>query len=277
MKRKLLLAAVITAVIISVSVFVGKKSDLKILSHTENEFGPVWVFEQGNMRCMSFIEPQSGILQSCMLLDNPKASIFHYSQIFLGSLFIKEQPRKILMIGLGGATVPKALNILVPRAQLDIIEINPVLVEIVRKYFDFHASDTNNIIIQDGYEFVKNSQSEVYDIVFVDAFTPDYIPPAFLTDEFIQNVKKVLVKDGVIMINTFANSEFKEQEIKLFKKNFGKYYSLSTDQTEVIAAFKGTTLPDLPEIAYKAALWRYRFVEVGVSQVSVLSLFQKSN
>ena len=92
----------------------------------------------------------------------------------------------------------------------------------------------------------------------------------------MQNIKRVLTKDGVIMMNTFATSEFKEQETKLFKKNFGEYYSLSTDQAEVIAAFKGP-LPDLSEIAHKAALWRYRFVEVGVSQINVLSLFPKSN
>jgi spermidine synthase len=276
MKIKLSLAAIIIAIIIASAVFFGQKNDLKILSHTENEFGPVWVFEQENMRCMSFLEPPSGILQSCMLLDNPKASVFHYAQIFLGSLFIQEQPRRILMVGLGGATVPKSLNILVPHAQIDIVEINPAIPEIVTKYFDFHESDRNHIIIEDGFEFAKNSPSNVYDIIFLDAFSPDYIPPSLLTDEFMQNIKRVLTKDGVIMMNTFATSEFKEQETKLFKKNFGEYYSLSTDQAEVIAAFKGP-LPDLSEIAHKAALWRYRFVEVGVSQINVLSLFPKSN
>ena len=275
MKRKLLLIVAIIVSIIAIAFFTGKKDDLKILFHTENEFGPVWVFEVENKRCMSFVEPPSDILQSCMLLDNPKISIFHYAQIFLSSLFIQEQPKRILMIGLGGATVPKSLNILVPRAHLDIVEINPAIPEIVTKYFNFHESDKNHIIIDDGFEFVKNSPSDIYDIVFVDAFTPDYIPPSFLTDEFMQNVKRVLTKDGVIMINTFATSKFKEQETQLLKKNFGEYYSLSTSSTDVFTAFNGD-LPEISDIAYKAALWRYRFVEVGVSQIDVLSLFTKS-
>jgi spermidine synthase len=109
MRRKLSLIVAIIASITAIAFFTVKKDDLKILFHTENDFGPVWVFEMENKRCMSFVEPPSNILQSCMLLDNPKVSIFHYAQIFLGSLFIQEQPKRILMIGLGGATVPKSL------------------------------------------------------------------------------------------------------------------------------------------------------------------------
>ena len=44
MKIKLSLAAIIIAIIIASAVFFGQKNDLKILSHTENEFDPVWVF-----------------------------------------------------------------------------------------------------------------------------------------------------------------------------------------------------------------------------------------
>ena len=36
------------------------------------------------------------------------------------------------------------------------------------KYFNFNESDKNHIIIDDGFEFVKNSPSDIYDIVFVE-------------------------------------------------------------------------------------------------------------
>lgn len=275
MKRKLLMGAVLVSIIAAIAFF-GAKDNIKILSYTENNFGPVWVFEGENRRCMSFLKPPSAVTQSCMLLDSPKVSVFHYAQIFLGALFVKDQPKKILMLGLGGATVPKALNILVPKAELDIVEINPAIPPIVAKYFGFQESDKNHIFVEDGFEFVKNSPADVYDIVFLDAFTPDYIPPSFLTNEFMQNVKKILAKDGIVMMNTFTTSKFKEKEAELFKNNFGDYYNIATAQTKVMMASKNK-LPETSEIIRQANLWRYRFVEVGVSQIDVLSLFEKSN
>ena len=273
MKIKLLLAALL-ATSITLIAFFWSNNEAKILYHTENDFGPIWVFEKNDKRCMSFIKPPAPIIQSCMSLENPKtASLFHYPQIFLGSLFLKENPEKILMIGLGGATVAKALNILVPNARLDIVEINPAIPPIVADYFEFGETHKNHIFVADGFEFVKNSPANIYDIVLLDAFTQDYIPPSFLTDEFMQNVKKVMTKDGVVVINTFANSKFQNLESELFKNNFGKYYNLSTDQTRVIMASNGN-LAKLPEIIHQSNLWRYRLVEVGVDQTAVLSLFQ---
>ena len=60
---------------------------------------------------------------------------------------IKENPEKILMIGLGGATVAKALNILVPNARLDIVEINPAIPPIVADYFEFGETHKNHIFV----------------------------------------------------------------------------------------------------------------------------------
>jgi len=273
MKLKLLLTTLL-ATSIALIAFFWNKSEVRILYHTENDFGPIWVFEKKDERCMSFIKPPSPILQSCMSLENPKtAALFHYSQIFLGSLFLKENPEKILMIGLGGATVAKALNILVPNARLDIVEINPAIPPIVADYFEFRETQRNHIFVADGFEFVKNSPANIYDIVLLDAFTTDYIPPSFLTDEFMQNVKKIMAKDGIVAINTFANSKFQSLESELIKNNFGKYYNLTTNQTRVIMASNGN-LAKLPEIIHRSNLWRYRFVEVGVDQTAMLSLFQ---
>ena len=62
------------------------------------------------------------------------------------------------MIGLGGATVAKALNILVPNARLDIVEINPAIPPIVADYFEFGETHKNHIFLADGLEFVlKNT------------------------------------------------------------------------------------------------------------------------
>ncbi len=288
MKKKLLFALPISIVIIGIILlklfsqpylFDQSKDKVTILSHTKNKFGPVWVYEQDldeeKIRCMSFLKPPSDVNQSCMLPERPQISVFHYAQIFLSALFVKDNPDKMLMIGLGGATVPKALNILVPDAQLDIVEINSDIPKLVKKYFNFQSDDKNHIFIDDGFNFVKQSEANIYDIVFLDAFTPDYIPPSFLTDEFMQNIKKILKPDGIVLINTFAASKIKEKESALFIKHFEEYYNLSTDISRVILASKGQ-LPGLIKITKSSDAWYKNFEKVGVDAFTMGSMFRKT-
>ncbi len=202
--------ATVISIILGLSVFFWQSNDSELSYHTENEFGSIWVYDTNGLRCMSFLEPPAPIVQSCMSLLHPKEVLFNYVQIFLSTLFLVEDPRKILIIGLGGASLPKALNILVPNAKIHIVEINPAIPPIVEKYFEYKFNDTNRIFIEDGIEYVKNSAADRYDMVFIDAFSADYIPDGFLTSEFMNNVKRILTKNGVVAMNTFVSSEKEE-------------------------------------------------------------------
>jgi spermidine synthase len=272
MRANLFIALIISA-ILGCSVFFWQSDDSEISYHTENEFGPIWVYDSKGLRCMSFLEPPAAILQSCMSLSNPKDVLFNYIQMFLSAFFVVEDPRKILIIGLGGASVPKALNILAPNAKIHIVEVNPAIPPIAEEYFDYKFNNTNRVFIEDGVEYVKNSASDRYDMVFIDAFSTNYIPDGFLTPEFMNNVKRILTKKGVVAMNTFVSSEKEELESKLFKDTFGEYYNLKKATSRVMIA-GSSKLPDYNQIAINSNLWLYRMVEVGVSQTILLSLYK---
>lgn len=267
-----------TAIILLVTALIVIKNNdgSKILIKEESNFGPVWVFEKTSQRCMTFIEPPTPIVQSCALTQNPKTVLHGYIKLFLSTLFFNDNPQRILVIGLGGASVHKALNILLPRTQIDTVEINDVLPKIVDQYFGYKEDYRNKIFIEDGAIFAKESAANIYDIVLIDAFNADYIPPQFLTDEFMQDIKKILTPNGVVAINTFTVSKTYELESDLFKRNFGKYYNLIFNKSRIMVAAKND-LPDLSEIASNSIFWRYRFVEVDVNQEGLLGLYSNPN
>ncbi|MBA2628737.1 MAG: fused MFS/spermidine synthase, partial [Rickettsiaceae bacterium] len=207
---------------ITALVVIKNNDGSKILIKEESNFGPIWVFEKTGQRCMTFIEPPTPIVQSCALAQNPKIVLHGYIKLFLSTLFFNDNPQRILVIGLGGASVHKALNILLPRTQIDTVEINEVLPKIVDQYFGYKEDYRNKIFIEDGAIFAKKAPANIYDIVLIDAFNADYIPPQFLTDEFMQNIKKMLTANGVVAINTFTISKTYKFESDLFKHNFGK-------------------------------------------------------
>ena len=274
-KRFLLFSAAII-LLVTALVVIKNNDGSKILIKEESNFGPVWVFEKTGQRCMTFIEPPTPIVQSCALTQNPKIVLHGYIKLFLSTLFFNDNPQRILVIGLGGASVHKALNILLPRTQIDTVEINDVLPKIVDQYFGYKEDYRNKIFIEDGAIFAKESAANIYDIVLIDAFNADYIPPQFLTDEFMQDIKKILTPNGVVAINTFTVSKTYELESDLFKRNFGKYYNLIFNKSRIMVAAKND-LPDLSEIASNSIFWRYRFVEVDVNQEGLLGLYSNPN
>lgn len=265
--------AIILVAAAAVGIFIWNDTRVKILYKAESDFGPIWVYERGDYRCMNFVEPPASITQSCLLISKPKNLLHNYSKMMITTLFLEDNPRKILMIGLGGGSMVKALNILVPNAKIDIVEINSALPPIAQEYFNLKVNSNNKIIIEDGFEFVKKTPEKEYDIVLIDAFDKDYIPPTLLTDEFMQNVKKVMKERGVVAINTFTESKYKDVESSLFKNNFGSYYNLAVGGNRVILTAK-SKMPELNEIAATSNLWLYRFVEINAGQPALLSLFQ---
>ena len=149
-----------TAIILLVTALIVIKNNdgSKILIKEESNFGPVWVFEKTGQRCMTFIEPPTPIVQSCALTQNPKTVLHGYIKLFLSTLLFNDNPQRILVIGLGGASVHKALNILLPRTQIDTVEINDVLPKIVDQYFGYKEDYRNKIFIEDGAIFAKDLQ-----------------------------------------------------------------------------------------------------------------------
>lgn len=275
MRTNFFIAAVI-ATILGFSALYWQSNSTEIFYHTENEHGPIWMYDSKGHRCMSFLEPPASIIQSCMSLSNKKAVLFDYAQIFLSTLFIKEDPRKILVIGLGGATVQKALNILTPNAKIHTVEINPDIPPVVEKYFNYQFNHTNKIFIEDGVQYVKNSPPNRYDLVLIDAFSIDYIPEGFLTHEFMNNVKRILTANGVVAMNTFVSSKKSDLESQIFKDTFGKYYNLKKANSRVMVAKANNKLPEYQQIAADSNLWLYRMTEVGISQTALLSLYKDS-
>jgi spermidine synthase len=208
-----------------------------------------------------------------MLPDKPKLTLFDYPQIIVSSILLKEHARRILMIGLAGASVAKGLNTLVPNIDFDIVEINPSMPKIAHQFFAFSPPPKTKIHIEDGIQFINDTPKNSYDIIIIDAFTKDYIPLSMLTIEFISGLKKALKEDGFIVLNTFTNNKYKEQEIKLLKEIFGTFYAITNDSNMVIFASNGV-FPNINEIEKSSVFWRFRLSEIGINQYRIIELFK---
>ena len=109
----------------------------------------------------------------------------------------------VLCIGMGVGIVP--MDFARDGAKVDLVEINPAVVPVAEKFFNFDRSKVN-LHIGDGRYFVNRSAKQ-YDAVILDAFLGDSCPSHLMTRETFAAMRRILKPEGVLVINTFADPD----------------------------------------------------------------------
>jgi spermidine synthase len=140
-----------------------------------------------------------GAKQSAMTLGNRKALRVPYTAyLALGMAFTK--PERMLMIGLAGGSVARFVGSFRPEITMDVVELDPDVVRVARRYFGLEASAGLRIHVDDGRMFVKRT-GERYDWIVLDAFHADSMPHHLATLEFFREVKGILTPRGAVTMN----------------------------------------------------------------------------
>ena len=139
-------------------------------------------------------------------IRNDSIYTHQYWDFFLPLAHMYKNPN-ILMIGLGGGTIPFQLEkMLKDKVSIDVIEINKKIAELSREFIP--ENTRTNIIIGDGADYVHNNAG-TYDLVILDAFINASVPNQFFTDDFIEGAYYCLKENGMLAIN-YLNPPNKE-------------------------------------------------------------------
>lgn len=226
------------------------------------------VTEDSTRRCLRFtITRRTGQNQSCRFLENRQELVFPYAKMTLSSLLVQEEPQRILIIGLGGGTLPEVYNALFPDAEIIISEIDKAVLDVAEEFFEFKQTDKIKVDIGDGRVYVKRAalKNEIFDLVIIDAFNGEYIPEHLMTEEFLEEIKLLLPEDGMLVSNTFSSSRLYDAESQTYQNVFGEIINLRMNNTgnRIIIASK-QELPDLFTLNRRAANWRAQLQPFGM-------------
>jgi spermidine synthase len=193
--------------------------------------------------------------QSCVDQRAPKRLVFAYARMMLAALLLDPAPSNILVVGLGGGTLPTALSQLYPNADIQVVELDPAVVAVAKRYFDFAPSEHMHVIEQDARVWAKRALSNPkrYDLIMLDAFNGDYIPEHLMTREYLSEARDLLTRDGVLASNTFAISRLYHNESVTYSDVFGAFFNLkSTDSANRVIIASRTALPDTAKLELTA-------------------------
>lgn len=253
----------------------GARADSMTLLHSERSlYREVMVYESNTgTRCMCFVRQCRVGRQSCTDLKQPDRIVMRYPQMMLAALYVNPAPRSVLIIGLGGGTLPTALSKVLPTASIDVVEIDPAVVRVARQYFGFRPGDRIRVHETDGRVFVKRAlrEQQRYDLIMLDAFDHEYIPEHLLTQEFLREVKSLLNPQGVVAANTFSTSRLYDHESTTYASVFPRFFNLKRDN-RVILATSGA-LPDMDRVQANSAKFDRAFAGFGFGAAQLLPLF----
>jgi spermidine synthase len=244
------------------------------LIHSEHSlYREVFVYEDSGTRCLCFTRWCTIGRQSCMLLEHPERLVFDYTRMMLGALYLQPEPRRILIIGLGGGTLPRALERLLPEAQIDVVEIDPAVMQVAQQYFGFVPDARVHVTIEDGRAYVRRTErtSIRYDLIMLDAYDHQYIPEHMLTREFLSEVRSLLSPEGIVAANTFSSSRLYQNESVTYASVFGSFYNLKSGNRVILAS--NGPLPSLDQVTRNSSRFGAAFGALGFEPRSVLERF----
>ena len=239
----------------------------EVIHQERSLYRNILVDDKGDSRCLKFNVKSNKTNQSCLYKSDPQRLVFNYTKLLFSGLLLIEEPKNILIIGLGGGTMSNTLHQLYPNSVITNVEIDPAVVKVARQYFGFIENQSVTSVIQDGRIFIKRAiiKKQKYDWIILDAFNGDYIPEHLLTQEFIQETKSLLNENGVLSANTFSVSDLYAHESATYKSVFGDFYNVRNykNSNRIILASKGK-LPSLTVINQRVSALKDRLTPFGV-------------
>lgn len=119
-------------------------------------------------------------------------------------------PTKILLLGLAGGTLVKLLIKAYPNINIIGIDIDPVMINLGKKYFYLNEYKNLKIEIADAFEYVKKTK-EKFDLVIVDIFKRDKVQIGTGDVVFLGDIMSIAINGGYVMINCLYLQNYKKE------------------------------------------------------------------
>ncbi len=188
---------------------------------------PIEISEEAGVRSLHF---GSDWVQGAMRIRRPYALELAYTREMMACLLLRqdnggtsEWPRRVLLIGLGTASLVKFIQRNLPETHMTIVEIDERIVSVAQLHFKLEFDPRRmKLVIADGYEFIQQIQQAKgkYDAIFVDGFGEDGRAGNLDTLTFYQACRERLSKTGLMICNLLGRSRGFHASVERIRKSY---------------------------------------------------------
>jgi hypothetical protein len=177
----------------------------------------------------------------------------------------------VVVVGLGGGSLPMFLHRFIAQSMVEVVELDPVVGEVAKKFFGFNEGARMKLHIDDGLEYIKKTarqhrtlssstaatssassssssssatkqkQIKKKNVVILDADSKDLstgmsCPPSeFIEEEFLgKDLKGILSPEGMLVVNLVCRSStMKQKVLGNLKKHFQEVHEIQVSEEEL--------------------------------------------
>ncbi|NVJ21374.1 fused MFS/spermidine synthase [Myxococcus sp. AM011] len=178
--------------------------------------------------------------QSVMGQGFPLRLELEYTQGMIGGVAFVANPQRILMIGVGGGSLPMFLRAALPQTHIDAVDSDAEVLQVARRYFGFREDALLHAHVADGRRFIE-TPGPAYDVILLDAYGPRGMPKSLATWEFLQAARARLAPEGVVVSNVHRSpNPLYPAMLQTWRASFVQLYAFDS-QTTANRVFVGLT------------------------------------
>ncbi|XP_037326341.2 eEF1A lysine and N-terminal methyltransferase isoform X2 [Pungitius pungitius] len=154
---------------------------------------------------------------TCLSVDSGFLCCAHHEVMVAGLAMLgvgtpeaKGAPLSVLLVGLGGGGLPQFLRDFVPEVTVEVVELDPVVLQVAKDWFGFRPDERLTVTLGDGLERIcalEEKGGRLFDAVMFDVDNKDSSvgmscpPAAFVEASILQKVSRLLSSRGVFILN----------------------------------------------------------------------------
>ncbi len=116
-----------------------------------------------------------------------------------------QSPRSALFLGLGGASIQHLLRANFPSLSMVSVEIDPVVVDVSRKFFGLDNLADHKVIVANAFRVVAEPQlyglsPQSFDVAVVDILQGDALPSLASSGQFLASLRALMLPGGFVVV-----------------------------------------------------------------------------
>ena len=142
-----------------------------------------------------------------------------YHSLMIGSLGLYlNQPPSVLIVGLGGGSLPSYIHQTFPLSNIHVVELDPAIADVAAAQFAFKADSRLTLSVEDGLDFLDNTDRK-FNIIMLDVDSKDVTsgmscpPPAFVDSKCLEKIHGCLEHEGMFVLNLVCRDKLLRTEL----------------------------------------------------------------
>ena len=229
------------------------------ISRWVNREVSIEVSEQGGIRSLHL---GSETVQSSMRLDDPFELVLSYTRAMMAFLLFRPRPEHVLMIGLGGGSLPKFVHKHLHGTRTTVIESEPKVIAVARQYFHLPPDDERLVIeAAEGGAWVA-AHPDCCDVLMVDGYDRNEQVPELCSEDFYASARAALSDEGVLVVNLWRSDGRYDAYLQRIESVF-----------EAVVCVPAERLGNVAVLAFRRSPGKPRWDDLRVAARSLQSLY----